>query len=704
MTTIAPTASVLLSAVLLLAFAGCGDDGGNGGSPTATPTQIVQPTATPSPSLTPIPTATSTGAPTPTPPGGELDIAVCAPEAGPFSAEITNPFLPLPVGTRWVLEGEEDGVELRVEITSLDETEVVAGVTTRVVEEREWEDGELVEVSRNFFAQIADGTVCYYGEDVDEYEDGEIVSHEGAWRAGVNGALPGILIPGDPQVGQSFKQEVAIGVAEDEAVQVAAGETVVVELGTFTDTIRYEESSPLDAGTSEKIYGRGVGLLVDDDIERVPAGELELDDAQIRIEINATDGDAGIQIFLDGEGWEEMRVAAPDGQEIFAVEASGSVGEQGVTELFFESAEPSFDEQPLAELLALFPEGEYAFSGRTVEGLSLVGTAILTHALPDAPVLVSPEEDAVEDPADLTVRWNPVPDPPGSAIVGYQVVVERDEDPVRVMSADVPPSITSMTVPPEFLDPGTAYKFEVLAIEASGNQTISERDFQTAEAAGAIAAGRGAGNGAPIAFEEARIFIEVNSTDGDAGIQMFLDGEGWDEVTVAGPDGQELLAVEGKGSVGHQGVTELFLESAEPSFEEQPLEELLALFPEGEYTFRGRTTEGEALEATATFSHAIPNGPVLVSPAEDSVQDPNATVVTWNPVADPPGSRIVEYQLIVEREADPERAFSVHVPATVTSVTVPAEFLEPGTEYDFEVLAIEESGNQTISERSFKTE
>ena len=164
----------------------------------------------------------------------------------------------------------DGGAPVRVVITSLPDTENVAGVTTRVIEEREWEDGELVEVSHNFFAQTTDGTLCYLGEDVDEYEAGEIVSHSGAWRAGVNGALPGILMPANPRVGQTFKQEVAVGIAEDEAVLVAANETVTVGLGTFTDTIRFEESTPLDSATSHKTYARGVGLLIDDELERIP--------------------------------------------------------------------------------------------------------------------------------------------------------------------------------------------------------------------------------------------------------------------------------------------------------------------------------------------------------------------------------------------------------------------------------------------------
>ncbi|HSD10891.1 MAG TPA: hypothetical protein VLF14_07895 [Candidatus Binatia bacterium] len=267
------TRSTIAAAIGALLLSAC-DDGDGGGSSSPTPAATPPATATAEPTSTSgPPTPTRTATPTPTI-GGQLDIAICAPEAAPFSAEIDNPFFPLPVGTQWVLTGEEDGAAVRLVISSLPDTEVVAGVTTRVVEERESEDGELVEVSRNFFAQSADGTVCYYGEDVDDYEDGEIVGHGGAWRAGVSGALPGILIPANPQVGQTFQQESAPGVAEDHAEQVAAGESVTVGLGTFSDTIRYEESSPLDRGTSDKVYARGVGLLVDDALERVAAKEL----------------------------------------------------------------------------------------------------------------------------------------------------------------------------------------------------------------------------------------------------------------------------------------------------------------------------------------------------------------------------------------------------------------------------------------------
>ena len=213
---------------------------------------------------------------------------------------------------------------------------------------------------------------------------------------------------------------------------------------------------------------------------KAQAKTIQLADTAIRIEINDTDGDAGIQIFLDGVGWDHMTVTDPYGNQVLDFGAAGSVGIQGITELFFESAEPSFDEQPLEELLELFPEGNYKFEGTTTEGDTLKGKAKLTHALPDGPVLVLPEEDDdAVDPDNTVIQWESVADPPGSMIVGYRVIVAKESGAFREIEVEVGPETTTVTVPPEFMDPGTEYKYEVLAIEASGNQTITEREFET---------------------------------------------------------------------------------------------------------------------------------------------------------------------------------------------------------------------------------
>ncbi len=193
-----------------------------------------------------------------------MSLEVCSPERGSFSTQIDNPFLPFPVGHRLVLEGDESG-HLLVRITVLDETETVAGVDTRVVEEYEATDGRVVEISRNFFAQASDGTVCYFGEDVDIFdEEGNVSSHSGAWRADGDRFMPGIFMPARPEPGQAFQQEVAPGVAEDQSKVVSLGEVVEAPAGTFEDTVSLLDRNPLDGSEDTKIYARGIGLIVDE--------------------------------------------------------------------------------------------------------------------------------------------------------------------------------------------------------------------------------------------------------------------------------------------------------------------------------------------------------------------------------------------------------------------------------------------------------
>ena len=209
------------------------------------------------------------------------------------------------------------------------------------------------------------------------------------------------------------------------------------------------------------------------------AQKVQLAVARIYIEYNFTANDLGFHVFLDGEDWRTLKIIHPNGRTIFEVEGKGGFGDLGMTELFFEGAEPSLDEIPLEDLLALFPEGKYKFLGKTAAGDDLVGTATLTHKVPDAPIISSPAKgEAVDSGQPVVIDWEPVNDPRGGKITGYQVIVERT-DPKRVFTVDLPASKTRVTVPPEFLEPGTEYLFEVLAIEAGGNQTITESSFKT---------------------------------------------------------------------------------------------------------------------------------------------------------------------------------------------------------------------------------
>lgn len=200
-----------------------------------------------------------------------VDISVCDPENGPFSLEIDNEFFPLVVGMESVLEGEDDeGAEIMVTITVTPDTLMVAGVETRIVEEDEFEDGERVETSWNYYAQAPDGTVCYFGEDVDIFEDGEVVAHTGAWRAGEDGNLPGIIMEAVPQIGDIFKQEDAPDVAEDQSEIVDIGEELDLgELGVYDDTVTTEDCNPFDGSMDDKVYISGIGLAKDEDAELV---------------------------------------------------------------------------------------------------------------------------------------------------------------------------------------------------------------------------------------------------------------------------------------------------------------------------------------------------------------------------------------------------------------------------------------------------
>ena len=212
---------------------------------------------------------------------------------------------------------------------------------------------------------------------------------------------------------------------------------------------------------------------------RGAAKPIRLADASMIVEINATDGDAGLQVFLDGEPWRRMTLTAPNDRQILAVNTKTRLRNHGLTELFSESSEPSFKELPLNKFKRLFPEGRYAFRGVTIEGDPLVGKARLSHDFPDGPQIVAPVEGSTVPPGPVVADWNEVPEPTGINVVGYRAIVER-EDPLRVFSVDLPASVTSVTVPAEFIESGTEYKLEVQAIEASGNQTLTEIPFMVA--------------------------------------------------------------------------------------------------------------------------------------------------------------------------------------------------------------------------------
>jgi len=221
---------------------------------------------------------------------------------------------------------------------------------------------------------------------------------------------------------------------------------------------------------------------------------------------------------------------------------------------------------------------------------------------------------------------------------------------------------------------------------------------------GVIAFGLGVPSWATsVKLETSRIFIEYNSSAGDLGFQVSLDAEEWKSFKIINPKGLTIFQVDGKGPYGRLGLSELFFEGAEPTLDTFPLDDLLALFPEGRYQFIGVTTEGTRISGTSTLTHAVPNGPSVST----DVNGENV-VIHWEPIPGVPAGfpqeriTIGGFQVIAERE-NPHRELSIDLPATATSVTLPPEFLEPKTHYAFEVLTIETGGNQTITEGSFDT-
>jgi len=214
---------------------------------------------------------------------------------------------------------------------------------------------------------------------------------------------------------------------------------------------------------------------------------IPFSEAELFLELNATDGDLGLHLKADGDGWKRLILTDARFHRLLDVRVKGNLGREiGLTELFSESAEPSFDEVPKDEFLALFRPGFYFFFAKTLEGPWMVGTTILTHALPGEVELVSPEEDGeVDSEEDLVVEWESLDDPDsaGSGLEFYEVVVEKDEDDerLRVFRVDMLPSDTSIRVPAEFLEEGKDYKVEIVAQETSGNRTSIEVPFETEE-------------------------------------------------------------------------------------------------------------------------------------------------------------------------------------------------------------------------------
>ena len=184
-----------------------------------------------------------------------------------------NPFFILEPGFRLILEGGKT----KLMITVLDETMVVDGVETRVVEEREWKNDELIEVSQNMFAMCEETQdVFYFGEFVDMYSNGELTSHSGQWFAGEEDARAGMIMPGKPSVGMRYYQEIAPGVAMDRAEVLSIDTVLKTPAGKFDDCLETAEGTALNLLEREiKIYAPGIGLIQDANLRLTEYGFID---------------------------------------------------------------------------------------------------------------------------------------------------------------------------------------------------------------------------------------------------------------------------------------------------------------------------------------------------------------------------------------------------------------------------------------------
>lgn len=198
--------------------------------------------------------------------------------------------------------------------------------------------------------------------------------------------------------------------------------------------------------------------------------------------------------------------------------------------------------------------------------------------------------------------------------------------------------------------------------------------------------------------DEFALFFEFNSTDGDLGLQGFLDADAWRFAQVINPNHRLILTIAPKTRLKNLGLNEVSFESDEPLLEEEDVRDR---FPEGVYKLKGRTVDGEKLRGEAELSHELPAAPVNLTPGDDELVDPNnPIIITWDLGSGGETVAFWEFEL----ETDEDRSLSAVLDPETRQLTIPAELIEPGKEYEYEVIAVGVNGNKTITETGFITE
>jgi hypothetical protein len=386
---------------------------------------------------------------------------------------------------------------------------------------------DFVEVVNNPYFPLIPGTTWVYEARLEDgsteriehnYENGVLIDHAGAWEWGVDGALPGVIMWADPVIhlDEAYYQEYYAGEAEDMGQVLSVDESVTVPVGSFENVVQTFDFSSLDPDIqAHKFYAPGIGtvkeveLLTGEEVvlvEYAPADKVtcapaegatvDIATAKLYVEYNATDEDLGVHGAFDDHGWSELCVYDPNGTQVLATKPQGQLQDLTMAGIFFESREPPTDEFTFADLKTNFSEGEYSVRGVTFDGQSLVGVATFSHNIPapaviTLPALAEDEEsvgDVVVSPTKLVIEWEDVTETVEGkpvTITGYEVIITREkyDDPHGfsrpIYDVHVPGDRNSLAVPVEFLEADTLYELEVLALEESGNQTISVGFFKT---------------------------------------------------------------------------------------------------------------------------------------------------------------------------------------------------------------------------------
>ncbi len=182
-----------------------------------------------------------------------------------FTTDITNPYWPMKAGDHWVYhETDAEGEVQRNDVVVTNQTKKIMGIDTVVVHDTVRLHGQLTEDTYDWYAQDAQGNLWYFGEDTAEYENGKLKTREGSWTAGVKGALPGIIMPADPKVGMTYREEYYKGHAEDGASIISTDALAKVPYGRFDHGVQTRNFSGIEPNViEEKIYAKGVGVVLE---------------------------------------------------------------------------------------------------------------------------------------------------------------------------------------------------------------------------------------------------------------------------------------------------------------------------------------------------------------------------------------------------------------------------------------------------------